>query len=202
MSSQDIINEFKTVQDNPFATEELGNRLEYQHNMEVGNEFGGQRQLVNPPIEVQMPPVMRSQDQVGNLLYQTAANQKTYATDATVNSYRKIDLVDPSKLFNRISTGFQEPAKEVLKDDNIIFKYVPLNSVKNAVSGYNDTTNTISRNDYYRLLLTSLVAFIVCYIDSSDCKPTERFMKSLVAGLLGVIYLLAYLIKYTFVKCT
>jgi hypothetical protein len=200
MSNQNNMeNEFKSVMVNPMESQYYGNTLEYNRFQTIGDEFGGSKTNVYPPINVDLPSVIKSPNQVGNFLLQEARNTNTEATDATINSYRKLDYINTNKnIFNKVATKFQTP----LDEKDVIFKYVPLNNI-NAMKqmiGYSE--NEVRQIDMYQLLLTSIIAFIICYIDNKDCDNTERILKSFVAALLGVIYIFAYLIKYTLVKCS
>lgn len=203
MSSKEILDQFKGVQRNKFDTEVLANSAEYNRFQTIGDEFGGSRTNVTP-IAVDIPSGIVSQDQAGNARLMDQRNETTMATDATVNSYRKIDVLNPNTtVLQNVATKFQIPTK-ALDEKDVIFKYVPLNNVANNFKTKNVINNPpeISRSDYYRLIMISLVAFIICWMDNENCSNVERVTKSIIAAMLGIIYLLGYLIKYTLVKCT
>lgn len=188
----------QSIMYDPYQIEQKANQLEYNRFQKIGRENVGQPTNVIP-IEVDLPRGIRTPDQVGNLLLQTARNQNTMQVadeGQGINPFRDIMTLNSP---DTLSTGkaiiqkFQQP--EQLKDDNVIFKYVPLNKL---------SSNTSEKSYYYNsysIFLVSLLAFIICYYDNIGCESTERILKSIVASLLGIIYIFAYLIKYTLVKC-
>ena len=187
--SNNIQNEFKDAQSFPDAAYYKGNTLEYQRFQNIAGEDG--ISLNN-----------NTQNINDGLL--TSLGKPQSVDFNNMNSYRMIEKINPTNgqyiLKNSISTKYQEP----LNDKDVIFKYVPLNNVKNMLSQRNSvySNQELNKSDYYRLLLVSMISFIICYIESEGCSSGQRIIKSFIAGLLGIVYIFAYLIKYTLVKCS
>lgn len=178
-----------------------GNYDQYIHSMEEGIQNVGMNKPVIP-IEVDASQRMMTANDVAIPLLQDARNTTTMQVSPEgtgPNPYRTIDRLSPT---NILATGksivqkFQKP----LDDKDVIFKYVPLNNVASHTV-HSDVDKSFKSIDYFQMFFISFIAFFICYYDNPECPPTERVLKSFVAGLLGVIYIFAYLIKYVIVKC-
>lgn len=61
-------------------------------------------------------------------------------------------------------------------------------------------------DDYKRRVMTyiiifAIIAFLISFISNDKCKIIPRLIKSIIAGLLGLIYIILFLIKYSLSNC-
>ena len=51
------------------------------------------------------------------------------------------------------------------------------------------------------IIVFAVVAFLISFFSNSKCKMIPRIVKSIIAALLGLIYIIIFLIKYSLTDC-
>ncbi len=51
------------------------------------------------------------------------------------------------------------------------------------------------------VILFGIIAFLISFFSNSKCKTIPRLIKSIIAGLLGLVYIILFLIKYSLSNC-
>jgi len=66
---------------------------------------------------------------------------------------------------------------------------------------YMKALNDAKRRIITYIIIFAIIAFLISFISNDKCKIIPRLVKSIIAGLLGLIYIILFLIKYSLSNC-